>query len=528
MKSLTRFLSATAVIGLVMLLAASQPVQAQDYDLVILGGRVIDPDSKLDAVRNVGVKDGKIAVITADKIQGKETIDAKGHVVAPGFIDMHNHNAGAPFGQRLALRDGVTTPMEIEAGVYPVNDWYAALKGKSRSNYGASVGMVPIREFVFNDKYVSKFAGDFLLDMQTPDETHTSMMWSTQIATDDQIEKIGQMLEEGLAQGALGIGHLPGYAEFGLTQRESNLAQRIAGEHKTFTAVHGRFSSQMPPTSGLLSIQEMMAPQAVYGGGIVFQHLTAQTLSVTPAALKMIDDARDQGAKVLAEIYPYSFGSTIVGADYLHPDNYQKNMGRDYKDITEVATMKPLTKDRYDELIKTAPSTSVMFNNATDQTVYDALANPNTVLGSDSYPYTLRQEGGGPAIAWDTPFDGVNGHPRGAGAHARFLRLVREKKIDIPLDLAIAKMTSMIAQFLQDNGVEQMAHKGRVQVGADADLTIFDPDKVTDNSTMKDGGLPSTGIPYVVVNGTIVVKDSVAVDDVFPGQAVRGSVTKGN
>jgi N-acyl-D-glutamate deacylase len=200
-------------------------------------------------------------------------------------------------------------------------------------------------------------------------------------------------------------------------------------------------------------------------------------------------------------------------------------MGREYKDITEISNMTPLTKARYDELVKTAPGTSVLFLNATEETVNSALAHPDTVLGSDSYPYT-RREKGGPAIAWDTPFDGVNGHPRGAGSHARFLRLVREGKVDIPLDLAISKMSYLIAQFLQDNGVEQMAHKGRVQVNADADLTLFDPVLVRDNSTKKDGGLPSSGIPYVIVNGTIVVKDSQVLKGVYPGQPIRNDVQR--
>ena len=191
------------------------------------------------------------------------------------------------------------------------------------------------------------------------------------------------------------------------------------------------------------------------------------------------------------------------------------------RDIIEVATLQPLTKERYEQLVKTAPSTSVMFYNATEQTVYDALAHPSTVLGSDAFPYTKKS--GGPAVDWDTPYEDVNGHPRGAGAHARLLRLVREKKVDVPLMLAVSKMSYMIARFMQDNGVEQMARKGRLQVGCDADLTIFDPETVQDNSTMKNGGLPSTGIPYVVVNGTVVVEDSTVLEGVYPGQAVRRS-----
>ena len=508
---------------LVTILSATVPAlvcaQENEHDLVILGGRVLDPETGLDAIRNVGVKDGKIAIITEEIIGGRETIDAKGHVVAPGFLDMHHHNTALPFGQKLALRDGVTTPMELELGVYLVDEWYAALNGKAQTNYGASVGTMPVRETIFNPKYKTEFSGDILFDLQLPKETRASMAWSKHIGSEVDFAKFRKMLEEGLEKGAIGIGHVPGYMVSGSTNFESNIAQQLAGIHGVFVALHGRFSSQMPPSSGILGIDELMGPQAIYGGGLVVQHMTAQTLNDTPIALRMIDDAREQGIQIIAEIYPYNFGMTIVGADYLHPDNYQTNMGRTYKDIIEVSNLKPLTKQRYEELIKSAPGTSVMFNNATEPTVYQALEHPNTVLGSDAYVYTLKS--GGPAVDWNTPYDSVNGHPRGAGAHARLLRLVREKKVKIPLIKAVSKMSYMIAQFLEDNGVPQMAKKGRIQVGADADITVFDPETVADNSTMQQGGLPSTGIPYVVVNGTIVVKESQVLRGVYPGQPIR-------
>jgi N-acyl-D-glutamate deacylase len=280
----------------------------------------------------------------------------------------------------------------------------------------------------------------------------------------------------------------------------------------------------MPPTSGILGFLEMMAPQEVYGGGLVLQHMSAQALSGTITALELFDAAREKGIQVLGEIYPYDYGGSIVGADYLHPDNYQRNMGRDYKDIIEVANMTPLTKERYEELVKTAPTTSILFYNAREEDVCKGIAHPTSTIGSDAFPYTIR-ETGKVALDWDVPFDAVNGHPRGAGTHARVLQWVREKKIDIPLSLAVSKMTYMIARFLEDNGVPQMADKGRVQEGKDADITIFDPKTVQENATMKDAGLPSTGIPYVLVNGTVVVRDSETVDDVFPGKPVRGSAT---
>ena len=500
-------------------------IERGTFDIVITGGRVIDPETNLDGVRNVGIKDGKIAAVTEKAIEGKETIDAKGHVVAPGFIDMHNHNTGVPFGEKMALRDGVTTPMELEGGVYPVEDWYASVKGKCRANYGASVGTAPVREHIFNPKYKTpKQAGFlFLYDMMSPPEdSDFTMQWSTQIATPEQIRQLESMLEEGLQHGAIGVGHGPGYMEFACTNEESVIAQKMAGKYGQSTFLHGRFSSQMPPASGLLSFLEMMAPQEVYGGGLVCQHLSAQALSGTMTALELIDKARERGIHILGELYPYNFGGTIAGADYLKPDNYQRNMGRDYKDIIEVATMKPLTKERYEELTSKTPGASVMFANAKYEDVYKGLAHPTSVLGSDAYPYVIR-ETGKIAIDFDIPYGTVNGHPRSSGAHAKLLQWVREKKIDIPLSLAVSKMTYMIAQYLEDNGVPQMAEKGRIQEGKDADITIFDPDTVKENATIDDAGLPSTGIPYVLVNGTVVVKDSEVLKGVFPGEPIYGS-----
>lgn len=497
--------------------------QKELYDLVITGGRVMDPETGLDAQRNVGITNGKIASISEQELSGKETIDASGHMVAPGFIDMHNHNAGVPFGEKLALRDGVTSPMELEAGVYPVKDWYARLEGKCRTNYGASAGTLPIREHVFNPEYTTQFAGDAVYDlMAAPEQAHTSMKWSTQVANTDELKRIEACLEEGLRQGAIGIGHTPGYMVAGVTQEEAIICQRLVGKYGQSVYIHCRFSGQRPPTSGILGFMEQMAPQLSYGGGIVFQHMTAQALADTPQALELFDAAQAKGIAALAEVYPYDFGGTIVAADYLHPDNYGPNMGRDYKDLTETATGKPLTKERYEELVKTAPGTNIMFKNATEETVCSALAHPTSVLGSDAFPYVMKTDGSA-VLDWDIPFDAVNGHPRGAGAHARLLRWVREKKVDIPLMLGVSKMTYMIAKYMEENGVPQMNNKGRIQVGKDADITIFDPETVQDNSTMQDGGLPSTGIPYVVVNGTVVVRDSKNVENVFPGKPIFGS-----
>jgi N-acyl-D-aspartate/D-glutamate deacylase len=266
----------------------------------------------------------------------------------------------------------------------------------------------------------------------------------------------------------------------------------------------------------------LLANVGIYGGGLMLQHMHQQALGLSQEALKMVDDARGKGLSVRAEIYPYNFGATIVGADYLRPDNYGPNMGRTYKDIIETATLKPLTKQRYEDLVKSAPGTSVMFYGATEKDMLDALAHPGSTVGSDSFPMTVSKTGK-MAVDWDLGYEEVQGHPRAAGTHSIVLRMVREKKL-MPLMTAISKMSYLPAKFLEENGVAQMAFKGRIQVGADADITIFDPKTVRDNSTIKQGGLPATGIPYVIVNGTIVVEDSKVLKGVYPGQAIRQPV----
>jgi len=508
----------TVAVAAVLLPATTS---AAEYDLVILNGRVMDPQTNFDGVRNVGIRDGKITAVTKKAIKGVEAIDASGHVVAPGFIDGHVHTVDIPLGQKALLRDGVTTSLDLEVGALPVDRWYADLEGKSQTNYGATVSFTSARAATFDPDYLknSKSAAlvfDIYTGVKVTGDTFD------RIPTDAETKNILKLVEEGFKQGALGVGPPVGYLVDGVTSQEMIGVQKLAGKYGRFSHVHTRFSSQEPPTSALLAFQEVIASAGQFGGGVIVAHFTAQSLALTGAALDYVDELRADGVPVVLEIYPYNFGSAGngVGADYLKPDNYQKNMGRTYSDIINTATGERLTKETYESLVKSNPFAPVMFYNATEADMEKGLAHPDVLVGCDCFPFA---DSNGKFVSdWDTPWDKANTHPRTVGAHGKVLRLTREKNL-MPLMTAISKMSFQYADFLANNGVPQMAHKGRIQKGADADITIFDPATVRDNSSLDQGknALPTTGIPYVVVNGTIVVKDSKVQKGVFPGKPVR-------
>ncbi len=369
------------------------------------------------------------------------------------------------------------------------------MEGRSLANFGACVNAMGAREQTFNPKYDSE-TGIFTTDVFAKSEhSFIDMKWNATVPDSNQIEQINDYVAEGLKQGALGVGVAVGYMTAGVIPAETTAWQRLAGEYGRATYVHGRYSSQRPPETGLLGFEEILANAAAFGNGVYFHHMHQQARHDTVAALELVDRLSAAGVRAIGEIYPYNFGASICGADYLKPDNYGPNMGRSYKDIVETATLKPLTKKRYDTLVETAPGTSIMFYGSTDDDMDAGLTHPTSVIGSDSLPMTVSATGE-LARDWELGFDEIQGHPRAAGTAGIMLRRVREEKL-MPLMTAVSKMTYLFAKWLQDNGGPQMAYKCRIQLGADADMVVFDPKTVRDNSTMQQGGLPTTGMPYV-------------------------------
>jgi len=458
-----------------MAIMAVSSVWAQQYDLVLANGRVMDPASGLDAVRQVGIRGGKIAAISAGTLRGATVLDVKGLVVAPGFIDLHSHGQ-TPENYRFKARDGVTTALEMEVGVLPVKAWYGEREGRALINFGATVGHIPARMEVLHD------TGAFL-----PRDKATGP------ANADERRAVLDLLGRGLDEGALGIGMGIAYVTEA-TRAEIFEVFRFAAERKATIYVHMRASGPVEP-GAIDSLQEVMADAAASGAPVHIVHITSTGLRETGLCLEMIAGARKRGLDVTTEAYPYTAGMTDIASAIFADGWQQRTGGISYGDLQWALTGERLTAESFARYRQQGGMVTI--HSIPEEVVRTAMANPMVMIASDG----IMQDG--------------KGHPRAAGTYARVLgRYVREQHAMSLMD-ALRKMTAMPADRL---GIHS---KGRVAVGADADITVFDPARVTDRATFDQPAQYSEGIPYVLVNGVLVVKDGQINESVLPGRGLR-------
>ena len=507
----------------VMATATSLPVVAETYDVVINNGRVMDPETNFDGVRNVGIKDGKIVAITKDTIKGKETINAKGHVVAPGFIEGHQH-ATDQFSRKVNLRDGLTTQMDFEAGAGDIAKWYAGAEGKTQSNYGMVVLATLARASVLDGPEIAASGNEMgeLFRSVVPGAAAKAQKegrkpgWSSTLPNKEEMTKILSYVDEGLRQGALGVGIPVGYMTTGVTSYELYKYQELAAKYGRISNGHVRFAGIRPPTEGALGIQEMLSNAMVLDAPFMAVHLNS--VMDWEYTIPLINAAREKrGAKVWGEVYPYAAGSTIASTDILS-ESSMAQMGITYSDVSNLDGTR-WDKAMYEDVRKNDPGRAIVIYNNPEKDIGKWMAAPGVVVVSDGMAI---QDAKGNYYPWDSPYEGKSVHPRSAGTRAKVLRMVREEKL-MPLMEAISKMSYLHAKYFDElGGIPHFKTKGRMQEGMDADIVVFNPDTVRDNSTYKPGmgAIPSTGIPYVLVNGTVVVKDSV-VQKVFPGKPIR-------
>lgn len=491
----------------------------EEYDLVINGGRVMDPETMHDDIANVGIADGRIVAITKEALSGAETIDATGLVVAPGFIDTHFH-AVDPYATKLALRDGVTTGMDLELGSTSVGEWYAR-KGRDgwQVNYGTTSSLNLNRLLVHDAEVEVDGPIDF---SNTPGYLNQSAKdgtpgWSVTRSNIEQLNQIMELLDEDLRNGALGVGSAAAYMAQGLTSYEQFEAQRTAARYGRLTSVHTRYHlSKQTPTEATIGFDEVLANALLLGAPLLLAHDNDYGWWEDEEKLQM---ARTQGHNMWAEYYPYDAGSTVVSAEFLGPKTWEETYGYKYEEtIYDPVADTFLDKAAYTKLVAEEPGhTVVVFMPYRTEWMPYWLTMPQMTVATDAMAGVGRE---GKLLDWEADYSEYAGHPRTAGAMAKTLRMAREQ--GVPLMFTLCQLSYWSAKHLGDAGLEAMQQRGRVQVGKVADLALFDPARVTDNATYKAGenGLPSTGIPYVIVNGTVVVRES-QVLAVRPGQPIR-------
>lgn len=440
-------------------LACTLTVFAQDpFDVVIAGGRVIDPESGLDAVRHVGIRGDRIAAIAEFPFTGRETLDASGFVVAPGFIDLHRHAHGDN-AYRYAARDGVTSVFELEIGSADVDGWYRALGPARLINFGVGAGHIPARMLVLGDK-------GFLLPTGP----------GRGAATPEQAAQIVATVERGLREGGVAVGIGLPYTP-GASVEEFDSVVAAAGRHGTFVFAH--------LGSGAAALDRAFGITARYKVPLHVAHINSTAGSEIRAWLDRIGAERRRGADITAEVYPYTASATLIESALY--DGWEKLPDERFTQLQWAATGERLTRETFAKY--RAQGGSVISHSNTEDALRVGIANPLPMFGSD----------GG------RDMDDQPTHPRASGTFARLLgHYVRDARV-VTLHDALRRITLEPARRLEGR-VPEMRDRGRIRNGAFADLTVFDPDTVADGSTYTNAAVFSNGIRHVVVNGVPIVR----------------------
>jgi N-acyl-D-aspartate/D-glutamate deacylase len=441
------------------------------YDLVVANGRVMDPESGLADVRNVGIRSGKIEAISTSPLTGARVVDANGLVVAPGFIDLHEHGQ-QPESYALMVRDGVTSAFELEVGTEDVPAWYAA-RDSAIVNYGVSIGHIRAR---------MKVMGDPSTDLLP------SGVGGSGVANEAQIAQMESILRKGLADGAMAVGFGSAYTP-GASMAEIERMFRVAAEGHASAHIHMR--------NDVAGLDSTIAAAAAAGTKLHIVHVNSSGDTNLVAFLSHIQAARDRGQDVTTEAYPYGAGMTEIKSALF--DNWRTWPDARFAQHQLVSTGERLNRKSFEEARRQGGT--VIIHGRTEEQTRMAIASPLTMIASDGF------------------IENGRGHPRTSGSYSKVLgKYVREEHA-LSLMGALRKMTLLPAQRLEAR-VPAMAQKGRLRVGADADITVFDPATVIDKSTYEDATIPSAGIPYVVVGGRLAV-DSGKVTGARGGRAIR-------
>ena len=477
------------------------------FDIVIRKGRAIDPETRTDAIANVGIIDGRIgAIVAADQdLEGKDVIDASGLVITPGFIDIHSHEIWSPhqLTMQCFVLDGVTTQIGGNCGIqnsylYPLSDYFNTLDQEGcLINYASYCGHTSMRER----------AG--AKNLHKP-------------ATPKQIEKMQTMAAQEMQAGALGISYGIMYAP-GSSYEELLALAKVAASYGGLTAAHARCGWNSP--EAIDSVQEMI--QLSRDSGIPHQYSHIGSMAgygdVMDRCLEVLNSAQADGIRICSDIYPYDAWQTQLGSAILDEGFFRRYECK-YGDLevgSEVVVdgkVAMRTGERFTQELFERVRELVLEGVIEDPFIIGHIIRPDKVKLAMLNPYVMICSDGG--VTQDSNTGMLSAHPRTSGTYARFLgRYVREEGL-MDLVSALFKCSTLPAKVLG------LANKGKLAVGADADITVFNPDTIIDRATFGAGALkPPEGIDFVIVNGVITVHKGKVTPDVKAGNPIRRTWT---
>ncbi len=450
-----------AVIG-----GAAPPAPGQIFDLVIRGGRVIDPETGYDRVADVGVLGTAIAAISEEPLTGRGApIDATGLVVAPGFIDILSYSPNG-VGEWFKIADGVTTNLGMHGLDSRASTFLGRFEGEG----------VPIN-----------FGGAHDNAWVRSNEQGLRVDQPASPATVDQLVAAART---DLENGFLGIHMQPEYAP-GIDMVELVGYGRLAEETGTPLCLHVRYSDNLAPGTQMEAIDEVIRIARETGAWVHVEHLTSTGgTGVMSDALARLEAGRAEGLSISSCIYPYTFWATYLQSERF--DNWQEKFGLTYNDLQVAGDADRLTEATFGSAFDANALTAAFA--IPEQDIILGMQTPWIMIGSD-------------AILEPS----FNNHPRSTGCFSRVLGTYVRDLGAISLIEGLAKMTILPARLLEGR-CPALRRKGRLQIGADADITVFDPATVADRSTIATPQLPSAGIEWVLVNGTVVKQPGVGPD----------------
>lgn len=478
-------------VSLVFILFPKFQANAQDqrYSIVIRGGRVMDPDTGRDEVADVAIRDNKIVKIAPNLGPGRIELQAKGLVVAPGFIDILASVPANKHAHTHKITDGVTTCFGMHGGTVDTEKYQRSFENSGALvNYATAVG----------DRRLRAAAG-------ATDRTRP--------ATQEQIERMQEMSDRAIKAGAVGIGFGINYAP-GMSYEEVFALFEVGARNNVPCHLHARYKGNVFPLTMSLAVEEVIAVAAATGAQAQLAHLTSSTVGSAPLCLKLIEGAVRHGLDVGFDFHVWSRNQTSIQSALYNPGWQERFGGITYSDIYLAETQEPLTEERFVELHDSEGYTTVQTEFIPEKEIEMAIRSPYGIISSDS---------GG--LFSEDGHEKETGHPRGTGTFARFLgRYIRERKV-VTLMEGLKKITLLPAQRLA-RSVPEMKKKGRLQVGADADITVFNPDTITERATYKQPYLYSQGVQHVIVNGVPVLQDGKIISSVSPGRWMKHTVAK--